>query len=134
MGRPAPQGRKSTSKSKTRRPRATDGDDVPAGLGARLRSIRGAKGLTQERVATLAGLKPETISRVETGAVTPDLDTLGKLVRALDVTFGTVLDGIGSEDGEELVGALAELRKVLVKLRVPEQDLVVRLARALANK
>lgn len=134
MKRPVAQGRNSTSKSRTRRPRATDGADVPAALGARVRSIRIAKGWTQEQIATLAGLKPETISRVETGAVTPDLDTLGKLVRALDVTFGIVLDGRGSDDGEELVGALAELRKVLVKLRVPEQDLVIRLARALANK
>jgi transcriptional regulator with XRE-family HTH domain len=62
--------------------RPRKGEVVP-GLGAHLRGLRGAIGLTQERLAEASGVKVETISRIETGVNTPDLDTLSRLALAL---------------------------------------------------
>jgi transcriptional regulator with XRE-family HTH domain len=60
------------------------------GLGMRLRARRKAFALTQETLAERIGLKPESLSRIETGAVIPDLDTLARLAAA----FGTDLSGL----------------------------------------
>lgn len=56
-------------------------------LVADLAAIRKANGLTQGQLASIAGLARETVSKIETGAVDPQLSTLGEYARALDVEF-----------------------------------------------
>jgi predicted transcriptional regulator len=47
-----------------------------------LRSIRGRAGLTQRRLAQLAGVPQSTVSRIESGAIDPRISTLSRLLRS----------------------------------------------------
>lgn len=60
-------------------------------IGERVKGLRKGMLLTQHALAGKAGLRPETISRIERGAVeNPETDTLAKLARA----FGVKIDEI----------------------------------------
>lgn len=57
----------------------------------RVKNLRRGMQLTQHALAEKAGLRPETISRIERGKVdNPDADTLVKLARV----FGVKIDQI----------------------------------------
>lgn len=70
-------------------PKADRHGNVPAGAFARVSIARDlirqrrAAGLSQEGLAKLAGVRQETISRIETARHTPSAGTLGKIERAL---------------------------------------------------
>lgn len=53
-------------------------------IGRRIARIREEKGLTQEKLACLTGLTPNTISLIETGGVYAKLDSLYKISKALN--------------------------------------------------
>ncbi|MEM9420334.1 MAG: helix-turn-helix transcriptional regulator [Planctomycetota bacterium] len=53
-------------------------------LAQRLRRRREEVGLTQLDLATRAGLRHETLNRIERGKTTPDFRTIRKLVIAMD--------------------------------------------------
>ena len=55
-------------------------------VGRQVRRLRRERELTQGQVASKAGLNLTTISHVETGTVSPTVETLEKLARALDVS------------------------------------------------
>lgn len=61
----------------------------------RLRAIRQCRGLTQARLAELAGLSRPFISELETGAKTPDFETLKTLADVLHVA----IDDLYTDDG-----------------------------------
>lgn len=54
-------------------------------IGARIRELRETKGLTQEELATLAGILRTNLSRIEQGKYSTGLDILGAIAEALDV-------------------------------------------------
>ncbi|MCH5641518.1 MULTISPECIES: helix-turn-helix domain-containing protein [unclassified Gordonia (in: high G+C Gram-positive bacteria)] len=64
-------------------------------LGARLRELRGDRGLSG--VAAAAGISPETLRKIEAGRMpTPAFATIAALARALDASLddlARVLDG-----------------------------------------
>lgn len=51
----------------------------------RIRGLRERRGLTQERLATLAGISRGYLARLETARHDPTLTTLEKLAKALKV-------------------------------------------------
>ncbi|MFT7773266.1 helix-turn-helix transcriptional regulator [Roseateles sp.] len=55
-----------------------------------LAAMRKALDLTQGQLAERAGVSRETVSKVETGAVDPQLSTLIELARAMDLEFMVV--------------------------------------------
>ena len=55
-------------------------------VGRQVRRLRRERELTQGQVASKAGLNLTTISHVETGTVSPTVETLEKLASALDVS------------------------------------------------
>jgi HTH-type transcriptional regulator/antitoxin HipB len=61
-------------------------------FGANLRAARKAKGWTQEDLAHESGLAPVQISRIERGVREIRLTTLVRLLAALDVSPGQLLD------------------------------------------
>jgi len=80
-------------------------------IGARLRQLLDQRGLTQTRVAELAGLPIETVNRIVKGVTkNPGVYTLVKLAGALDVTVGWFLGEKGFEFTPERRG---ELRRFL---------------------
>lgn len=53
-----------------------------------LKAIRETRGLSRAKVATLSGLNPATITRIENGERSPTVETLEKLATALDIEVG----------------------------------------------
>jgi len=60
------------------------------GLGAALRELRLARGLSQEELAQRASLHPTWISHLESGRENPAWGTVRRLANALDVPLGTL--------------------------------------------
>ena len=55
-----------------------------ASLARKIILQRRALGLTQAELARRAGIRPETLNRIEKGATTPGVATVEKIARALD--------------------------------------------------
>ncbi len=62
-------------------------------LGARIRTLREAAGLTQEALAERVGVDTQTIQRVERAKVTPSLPRVFALADALEVTMSEMFEG-----------------------------------------
>jgi transcriptional regulator with XRE-family HTH domain len=62
-------------------------------IGERIRALRTEKGITLPRLADDSGLSKGLLSKLENSETTnPSLDTLYKIVEALDVTLADVLE------------------------------------------
>jgi transcriptional regulator with XRE-family HTH domain len=67
-------------------PRREKADPLAAKIGARIRALREAQGLTQEKLAYEGGLKSKGhLSGIEKGLVLPTLPTLAVLAERLEV-------------------------------------------------
>lgn len=59
-------------------------------FGKKLQQIRKSKGLTQEKLAELAGVHEKHISKLELGTYKPSFATLNKVLSALDLKLEDV--------------------------------------------
>ena len=67
-------------------------------LATRLRRLRRERLLTQQQLSDRAGLGPNEVSRIESGAVkNPRFDTIRKLAAALDVPPEDLVRGLEEE-------------------------------------
>jgi transcriptional regulator with XRE-family HTH domain len=70
-------------------------------LGAKIKELRKAKGLSQSEIADIINIDAKHLSRIEVGANYPSLDTLTKLAEALEVPlkelfeFGSNMNSTG---------------------------------------
>ena len=62
-------------------------------LGERIKALRMERELQQRQLAEKAGLTPSMVSQIESGRLTPSLNTLGKIAAALGVPIATLFDG-----------------------------------------
>ena len=81
-------------------------DPAPAGagspaldLGRTARRLRESQNLTLADVAHRAGISSAMLSRLETGRVSPSLETIVALSSALGVTASVLMQRVGSDDG-----------------------------------
>ena len=58
-----------------------------------LANVRKAKGLTQRKLSAISGVPRVSISRYETGRVSPNVRILERLARALGVQIDDLVDG-----------------------------------------
>ena len=63
-------------------------------FGKNLKSIRTSQGLSQFQLAKLIGTTPQRISEWETDKVEPGLTYIIKIMKALDIGFEELTDGI----------------------------------------
>ena len=68
-------------------------------VGASARRLREAQSLTLAEVAQQANISTAMLSRLETGAVSPSLETLVALAGALGITPAGLLQNVGDDDG-----------------------------------
>ena len=67
---------------------------MPTGaLGERIKALRAERELQQRQLAEKAGLTPSMVSQIESGRLTPSLNTLGKIAAALGVPIASLFDG-----------------------------------------
>lgn len=71
-------------------------------FGVRVRTLRQARGLSQEQVALLAGLDRSYIGQVERGEKNVSLINIQRIANALNVSLGHLFDTVstGSEGGD----------------------------------
>ena len=75
-------------------PRADAQGNYPAvqyarvSLARKIIKARRQAGLTQAELARRAGIRPETLNRIEKGKTTPDTATIAKIERALETAQG----------------------------------------------
>jgi transcriptional regulator with XRE-family HTH domain len=62
-------------------------------LGARIKALRMERELQQRQLAEKADLTPSMVSQIESGRLTPSLNTLGKIAAALSVPIASLFDG-----------------------------------------
>jgi transcriptional regulator with XRE-family HTH domain len=62
-------------------------------LGARIKSLRLERELQQRQLAEKASLTPSMVSQIESGRLTPSLNTLGRIAAALGVSIASLFDG-----------------------------------------
>lgn len=62
-------------------------NDLRPALGARLKGLRTRLGISQEELASRAGMHCTYLSDLERGQQTPTLDMLNRVARALGVTL-----------------------------------------------
>ena len=55
-------------------------------IAANLKRLMRSRGLTQQRLADLAGVRQGTVSAIATGAVSPTVDTLAALASVLEIS------------------------------------------------
>lgn len=70
--------------------------DVQVRFGKRLRDVRHKRGISQERLADLAGLHRTYVSGVERGERNISLLNIEKLAVALDVAMSDLMPGAAS--------------------------------------
>lgn len=61
-------------------------------ISKKIKLERTKKGLSQEKLALEAGLSRNAIWKIETNRVSPTLDTLEKIAKALEIDFMTLID------------------------------------------
>ena len=80
-------------------------------FGKHIRSLRKARGLTQEALAKRSQLAADTIRRLEHGSFSPTLTTVRKLSGGLGIQLSTLFESMSAGDGrnvdlETLIGLL----------------------------
>ena len=79
---------------------AADRSDSPAiDLGRTARRLRESQNLTLADVARRANISSAMLSRLETGRVSPSLETIVALAQALGVTASVLMQRVGADDG-----------------------------------
>src|SRR5882757_6464338 len=82
-----------------RRPAADRSDSPALDLGRTARRLRESQNLTLADVAGRANISSAMLSRLETGRVSPSLETIVALSQALGVTASILMQRVGTDDG-----------------------------------
>jgi len=87
-----------------------------AAIARKVVKARRQAGLTQSELARRAGIRPETLNRIEKGRATPDVATIAKIQRAL-------VRASEAEDAQDLAAADAALAEARAKGAVPLSEI-----------
>ena len=102
-------------------------------VGRRVAKARADRGFTQERLAEVVGIEPVTLSRWETGHRALSLSTLAAIAETLEIGLGDLLDMERDLVAPEYGPDELELLRTFARLTDARRDLVLRLARELAQ-
>jgi len=74
--------------------------DITMIVGERIQSYRRNAGLTQEKLAEIAGIHHTYVGQLERGEKNATLETIEKVARALDITFEALFEAIIAGDAD----------------------------------
>lgn len=66
-------------------------------IGQRIRNYRMSKGLSQEKLAEMAGCHPTYIGQLERGEKNATIESVEKIVSALEVSMSQFFEGLGAQ-------------------------------------
>lgn len=99
-------------------------------IGARLKSLRESKKLTQEKLSEKVDINPVHLSNIERGVANPSLALLIRIAKALEVELWEIFDYGHEVSTTELKKTLSQLTKELNEDRLRS---VVKVIRALVR-
>ena len=98
-----------------------DDKELARDVGAVIAARRKAKGLTQAQVAETLAIEKETMSRIETGVISPTLPRLRQLSEILNCPIGDLFR-LPSDNMEEQAATISEM---MAGLPAPERALLM---------
>ncbi len=82
-------------------------------LGQRIKYFRKAKKLTQEQLAEIVSMEPNSISIIESGRNFPTLNSLEKIAKALDIELNILFRYNSNKTNSEIIDNInSELTKL----------------------
>lgn len=82
-------------------------------LGQRIKYFRKAKKLTQEQLAEIVSMEPNSISIIESGRNFPTLNSLEKIAKALDIELNILFRYNSNKTNSEIINNInSELTKL----------------------
>lgn len=72
-------------------------------IGERIRDLRKLRGISQEELAFKASLNSSHLSKIERGVKSPTLDSLDKIVTALEISFSELFVDITTEQSDKTI-------------------------------
>lgn len=114
-------------------PEDAPGMELQDRIEIRVREIRRARGLTQERLAELTERSVDTISLIERGRILPSLDTLEAIATELGAPISTLVDQAEPEASAEMIALRAKAAELVGRLDEGKLTVAVRQLAALAE-
>lgn len=103
-------------------------------IGQRIRKVRKARGLSQEKLAEIIGISTTHMSHIETGNTKMSLSTFAELARALEVRTDNLLYDDKPGDRSSLISYIAELLNDCSTQQIRIIEDVVRAVKESLNK
>ena len=83
--------------------------DIAKIIGQRIRSYRTQKGLSQEKLAELAGCHPTYIGQLERGEKNVTLESVEKIASAMDISLSELFDKLGKSGSNNIAAKCYDL-------------------------
>ena len=83
--------------------------DIAKIIGQRIRNYRTQKGLSQEKLAELAGCHPTYIGQLERGEKNATLESVEKIASAMDITLSELFDKLGKSGSNNIAAKCYDL-------------------------
>lgn len=96
-------------------------------LGARIKELRRARGLSQEELAEQIGIEPQHMSRIETGGSAPTVERMEKLCAVLGIELRSLFD-FGHLDSRD--AQLEGIEEMLKSLDENDLKVIYRIVRS----
>ena len=106
-------------------------DGINISLGRRIFALRAAKGLSQDRLADMAGMSVKHLGKIERGVANASIKCLADIAKALNMPVRDLLEVEHEQDAEALH---AELALAIPKLSHKAAQTVYRLVRVLSEQ
>lgn len=83
--------------------------DIAKIIGQRIRNYRTQKGLSQEKLAELAGFHPTYIGQLERGEKNATLESVEKIASAMDISLSELFDKLGKSGSNNIAAKCYDL-------------------------
>ena len=83
--------------------------DIAKIIGQRIRNYRTQKGLSQEKLAVLAGCHPTYIGQLERGEKNATLESVEKIASAMDISLSELFDKLGKSGSNNIAAKCYDL-------------------------
>lgn len=83
--------------------------DIAKIIGQRIRNYRTQKGLSQEKLAELAGCHPTYIGQLERGEKNATLESVEKIASAMDISLSELFDKLGKNGSNNIAAKCYDL-------------------------
>ena len=83
--------------------------DIAKIIGQRIRNYRTQKGLSQEKLAELAGCHPTYLGQLERGEKNATLESVEKIASAMDISLSELFDKLGKSGGDNIAAKCYDL-------------------------